>query len=77
MNLNRKRLIAIAAPLLGIMLGALMLVPLIDRDLSPVTSGMMIGVAGMICLLGVALGIMNVRRSEARRKAKEQIWLKH
>ena len=77
MNLNRKRLLAIAAPLLGVLLGALMLVPLIDRDLSPVTSGMMIGVAGMICLLGVALGIISVRRSEARRKAKEQIWLKH
>ena len=33
--------------------------------------------AGAICLLGVGLGIWNVRRSEARRKAKEQIWLKH
>jgi hypothetical protein len=37
----------------------------------------MIGAAGAICLVGIVLGILNVRRSEARRKAKEQIWLKH
>ena len=77
MNLNRKRLAALAAPLCGAVLAALILVPLLDRNLSPVTSGMMIGVAGMICLLGIALGIWNVRRAEARRRAKEQIWLKH
>ena len=77
MNLNRKRLAALAAPLCGTVLAALILVPLLDRNLSPVTSGMMIGVAGMICLLGIALGIWNVRRAEARRRAKEQIWLKH
>jgi hypothetical protein len=52
-------------------------VPLLDRGLSPVTSGVMIGTAGVICLLGMGLGIWNVRRSEARRKAKENIWLKH
>jgi len=53
------------------------MVPLLDRNLSPVTSGVMIGAAGAICLLGIGLGIWNVRHSEARRKAKEQIWLKH
>jgi F0F1-type ATP synthase assembly protein I len=76
-SLNRKRAFQIAAPLAGLVLGALIMVPLIDRKLSPVTSGMMIGVAGMICVLGVGFGIWNVRRSEAKRKAKEQIWLKH
>jgi F0F1-type ATP synthase assembly protein I len=72
-----KRIAIIAAPLAGLVLGALNLVPLVDRSLSPVTSGVMIGAAGMICLLGIGLGILNVRRSEAKRKAKEQIWLKH
>ena len=77
MNLSRKRIAVIAAPVAGILLGVLMLLPLVDRSLSPVTSGAMIGAAGMICLLGIALGIWNVRRSEARRRAKEKIWLKH
>ena len=77
MNLGGKRLKAIAAPSLGLLLGALIMVPLVDRRISPVTSGVMIGVAGVICLLGIGLGIWNVRHSEARRKAKEQIWLKH
>ena len=77
MSLNRKGLVTIAAALLGLFLGALVMVPLIDRSMSPVTSGVMIGAAGAICLAGIALGIWNVRRSEARRKAKEQIWLKH
>jgi hypothetical protein len=72
-----KRIAIIAAPLAGLVLGALILVPLVDRSLSPVTSGVMIGAAGMICLLGIGLGILNVRRGEAKRKAKEQIWLKH
>jgi predicted lysophospholipase L1 biosynthesis ABC-type transport system permease subunit len=76
-SLNRKRIFTIAAPLVGVLLAALILVPLLDRKLSPVTSGVMIGAAGAVCLLGIALGIWNVRRSEARRKAKEQIWLKH
>ena len=77
MSFNRQRALAITAPLVGAGLAALMLLPLLDRNLSPVTSGVMIGVAGMICLLGVGLGIWNVRRGEARRKAKLQIWMKH
>ena len=72
-----KRIAVIAAPLAGILLGVLILLPLVDRSLSPVTSGVMIGAAGMICLLGIGRGILNVRRGEAKRKAKEQIWLKH
>jgi ABC-type Fe3+-siderophore transport system permease subunit len=76
-SLDRKRTAAIAAPVAGVLLAALILLPLVDRNISPVTSGVMIGVAGVICLLGVACGIWNVRRSEARRKAKEDIWLKH
>ena len=61
----------------GLLLAALIMLPLLDRKLSPVTSGVMIGAAGAICLLGIAIGIWNVRRSETRRKVKEQIWLKH
>ena len=77
MSLSRKRFTAFAAPVVGVALAALISWPLLDRSLSPVTSGVMIGAAGAICLLGVGLGVWNVRRSEARRKAKEQIWLKH
>ena len=72
-----KRIMAFVAPLFGVGLAVLITWPLLDRGLSPVTSGVMIGAAGAICLLGIVLGIWNVRRSEARRKAKEQIWLKH
>ena len=77
MSLTRKRIFNIAALVIGLALGTLVMWPLLDRSLSPVTSGVMIGAAGAICLVGIVLGILNVRRSEARRKAKEQIWLKH
>lgn len=77
MSLDRKRAFAIGGPLVGILLGALIMVPLVDRSLSPVTSGVMIGIAGSICLGCIGLGIWNARRSEARRKAKEQIWINH
>jgi hypothetical protein len=43
-----RRTVAIAAPLGGIVLGALILLPLVDRSLSPVTSGVMIGTAGVL-----------------------------
>jgi hypothetical protein len=76
-NVSRSRIFAFAGPFIGMLLATLVMVPLLDRSLSPVTSGVMIGAAGAICLLGIALGIWNVRRSEARRRAKEQIWLKH
>ena len=74
---NRNRIFTFAAPVVGVLLAALVMWPLLDRNLSPVTSGVMIGAAGAICLVGIALGVWNVRRSEARRKAKDQIWLKH
>ena len=77
MSVSRNRLIAFAGPVVGVLLAALVMWPLLDRSLSPLTSGVMIGAAGAICLVGIALGVWNVRRSEARRKAKEQIWLKH
>ena len=77
MSLTRKRMFTIAAPVIGVVLAALIMVPLLDRNLSPVTSGVMIGIAGVICLGGIALGIWNARRGEARRKAKEQIWIHH
>ena len=77
MSFSRNRIFAFAGPLVGVLLAALVMWPLLDRSLSPVTSGVMIGAAGAICLVGIVLGILNVQRSEARRKAKEQIWLKH
>ena len=77
MRLDRRRMVAIFGPVLGLLLAGLIMLPLLDRKLSPVTSGVMIGAAGAICLLGIIIGIWNVRRSEARRKVKEQIWLKH
>ena len=77
MNVSRTRMIKIAGPVIGILLGVLIMLPLVDRNLSPVTSGVMIGIAGVICLLGIGLGIWNARRGEARRKAKEQIWINH
>jgi hypothetical protein len=70
-------MVAIFGPVIGLLLAALVMLPLLDRRLSPVTSGVMIGAAGAICLLGIAIGVWNARRGEARRKAKEQIWLKH
>ena len=75
--MTRNRKLAIAAPVVSVLLGALILLPLVDSKISPVTSGVMIGAAGVICLLFVGFGIWNVRRSETRRKAREKIWLKH
>ena len=77
MRLSRRRMVAIFGPVIGLLLAGLIMLPLLDRKLSPVTSGVMIGAAGAICLLGIGIGIWNARRGEARRKAKEQIWLKH
>ena len=51
--------------------------PLMRRGVSPETAGMVAGALGTLCLVAIGLGIRNVRRSEAKRKAREKIWLKH
>ena len=75
MRLDRKRIPTIAGPAVGILLGALIMLPLVDRNLSPMTSGVMIGTAGGICVLGIGFGLWNAQRSEAPRRAKEKIWI--
>ena len=46
MSLSRTRLIKIAAPFIGVLLAALVLWPLLDRNMSPVTSGVMVRGSG-------------------------------
>jgi hypothetical protein len=74
-RLDRKRVPTIAGPAVGILLGAPMMSPLVDRNLSPVTSGVMIGTAGVICALSLGFGFWNAQRGEGRRGAKEKIWI--
>ena len=50
MSHNTKRVMAFVAPVIGVALAALIMLPLLDRTISPVTSGVMIGAAGAICL---------------------------
>jgi hypothetical protein len=56
-------------------LGAPIILPLVDRNLAPVTSGVMFGTAGVICVLGIGFGFRNAQLGEARRGAKEKIWI--
>ena len=72
----RKALLSIGAPIVGVGVG-LGLIPLLRGDVSPVTSGVILGVFGTMCLVAVGFAIWNVRRGEPRRKAKLQIWMKH
>jgi hypothetical protein len=50
--------------------------PLFIR-MSPVTSGLVMGLALALCLAGVVFGVWDARRIEANRKAKEDIWMRH
>jgi hypothetical protein len=76
-SVDRKRLTTAVAALAGIAIAGLTMAPLLVKGISPVASGVILGVVGVICLGGVAFGIWDARRIEARRKAKEDIWIKH
>ena len=77
MTLRRKRAITAVAALGGAVLALVAMAPLFIRDMSPVTAGMLEGAVGVVCLIGIAYGVWDSRRIEAKRKAKEQIWIKH
>ena len=77
MSMDRKRITLAGAVLAGIAIAGLTMAPLLVRGISPVTSGVILGVVGVICLAGVGFGIWDARRIEAKRKAKDQIWIEH
>ena len=77
MSIERKRITTAGAALAGIAIAGLAMSPLFLKGISPVTSGVILGVVGVICLGGVAFGIWDARRIEAKRKAKDEIWMKH
>jgi hypothetical protein len=75
--MDRKRIVTAGSALAGIAIAGLAMAPLFVKGMSPVTSGVILGVVGAICLGGIAFGIWDARRIEAKRKAKEEIWMKH
>ena len=71
-----KLLIPLGTILLSIV--AVLAVPsLVRGGVSPGIAGIVAGVLGTLAVLGIIGGIFGARRSEERRKAKEDIWLKH
>ena len=70
-----KLLIPLGTILLSIV--AVLAVPSLVRGVSPGIAGIVAGVLGTLAVLGIIGGIFGARRSEERRKAKEDIWLKH
>jgi len=77
LSLQGKRIVTAGAALAGMAIAGLAMTPLLVKGISPVTSGVILGVVGAICLGGVAFGVWDARRIEAKRKAKEEIWMKH
>ncbi len=76
MSAQRKRL-SVMSMFAGLLFVALIFTPLFVHGMSPITQGALIGVAGTICLLGILFGIWDARRIEAKRIAKDDIWMNH
>jgi hypothetical protein len=76
-SVDRKHSVTAGAALAGIAVAGFALAPLFVKGMSPVNSGVILGVVGAICIAGVGFGIWDARRIEAKRKAKEDIWMKH
>jgi hypothetical protein len=76
-SIDRKRITTAGAAFAGIGIAGLAMAPLFVKGMSPVTAGVILGVVGAICLIGIGFGIWDARRIEAKRKAKEEIWMKH
>ncbi|HEX5238492.1 MAG TPA: hypothetical protein VFW39_08525 [Sphingomicrobium sp.] len=73
----RQKGITALSMLSGFAFAALLFAPLFVKGISSVAQGILIGVAGAVCIAGVGFGIWDARRIEAKRKAKERIWLNH
>jgi hypothetical protein len=74
---TRQQRVTLLSAAAGLAFAALLFTPLFVPHLSPVTQGVLVGIAGVVCLGGVAFGVWDARRIESRRKAKEQIWIEH
>jgi hypothetical protein len=72
-----KRTKLLLSWLAGVALAALMLAPLPIAGMSAVTKGLMIGLAGAVCLVAIGLGAWNARCGEQRRRDKEYVWNHH
>ena len=77
MRLARRKLVTILGTLCVALAAGLLVGPLMHHGVSTITAGIVVGVLGTLCLVGVAYGVWDARRIEARRKAKEQIWINH
>lgn len=77
MTIERRRFLTAGAALAGITIAGLAMAPFFVRGMSLVTSGVILGVVGAICLAGVGFGIWDARRIETKRKAREDIWMRH
>jgi hypothetical protein len=75
--MDRKSITLTGAIIAGAGIAGLTMSALFVKGMSPVTAGAILGAMGAICLAGVAFGIWDARRIEAKRKAKEQIWIEH
>ena len=75
--MSRQQRLTILSAVCGLGFTALLFAPLFIPHMSAVTQGVLIGIAAVLCLAGVGFGIWDARRIERRRKAKEEIWLKH
>ena len=71
-----KSLIPLGTILLS-MVAVLTVPSLVRGGVSPGMAGIVAGVLGTLAVVGIVGGIFGARRSEERRKAKENIWLKH
>ena len=77
MSMDRKSITTAGAGLAGVAFAGVALMPLFVKGISPVTSGVILGVLGTLCIVAIGFGIWNVRRGEAKRRAKLHIWMKH
>ena len=77
MRLLRRKVINVTAMVIGLAMAGLLFVILSNPGMSPVSSGMIIGVLGIMCLAGLGYGFWEARDRERRRKAKEDYWINH
>ena len=75
--MSRKTILRTAA-IVAIAIGCgLVARALLPEQFSTAEAGFLVGILAAFAVGGVGYGVWEARRIERRRKAKEQIWLKH
>ncbi len=77
MTRSARKILTVLATIVLALAAGMLIGPVVRNGVSTLTVGIVVGVLGTLCIVGIGYGIWHARSVEKRCKAKEQIWINH